>query len=239
MRNPPWSRDELILALDLYLKHRSSLPGHESPEVIELSKLLNRMTGALGRSKADTYRNVNGVYMKLMNFRRLDPLYIHSGKKGLTRGNKDESEVWDFFSSNAAQLAQVCNAIRKGSSRDDILELEDEEACDAPEGRILTRLHRYRERNKELVRKAKQAALKKHGRLACEACGFDFSAVYGPRGEGLIDAHHTKPLHTVADDHRSNIEDLALLCANCHRIVHARREWLTMQELRKLVRTNM
>ncbi|MHC0505287.1 HNH endonuclease [Achromobacter aegrifaciens] len=177
--------------------------------------------------------------MKLMNFRRLDPLYIHSGKKGLTRGNKDESEVWDFFSSNAAQLAQVCNAIRKGSSRDDILELEDEEACDAPEGRILTRLHRYRERNKELVRKAKQAALKKHGRLACEACGFDFSAVYGPRGEGLIDAHHTKPLHTVADDHRSNIEDLALLCANCHRIVHARREWLTMQELRKLVRTNM
>ena len=48
----------------------------------------------------------------------------------------------------------------------------------------------------------------------------------------------TKPLHTVADDHRSNVEDLALLCANCHRIVHARREWLTMQELRKLVRTN-
>ncbi|WLW62435.1 hypothetical protein RA224_03160 [Achromobacter aegrifaciens] len=133
--------------------------------------------------------------MKLMNFRRLDPLYIHSGKKGLTRGNKDESVVWDLFASNAAQLAQVCNAIRKGSSRDDTLQLEDEEACDAPEGRILTRLHRYRERNKELVRKAKQAALKKHGRLACEACGFDFSAVYGPRGEGLIDTHHKATTH--------------------------------------------
>ncbi|MNT86425.1 HNH endonuclease [compost metagenome] len=98
-------------------------------------------------------------------------------------------------------------------------------------------MHRYRERDKDLVRKAKKAALKKYGRLACEACGFDFKAAYGPRGDGLIDAHHTKPLHTVTADHRTNVDDLALLCANCHRIVHATREWLTVQEVRELMHT--
>ncbi len=235
MRNPPWSRDELLLGLDLYLKHRSALPGRDSSEVIELSALLNKMAEALGRPKVGTYRNVNGVYMKLMNFRRLDPLYLDTGRKGLTRGNKDELIVWDLFATDVTRLSLVANAIRRSFHYENLPELGEDEICEAPEGRILTRLHRFRERNKELVRRAKLAALTKHGRLACEACGFDFRATYGPRGDGLIDAHHTKPLHTLAEDNRTTIEDLALLCANCHRIVHAKRKWLTVQEVQKLV----
>jgi hypothetical protein len=46
-RNPAWSRDELILALDLYLLNPASPPGKQSQEVIELSRLLNRMGRAL------------------------------------------------------------------------------------------------------------------------------------------------------------------------------------------------
>jgi len=87
-RNPPWIRDELILALDLYLKCRQSLPGPKSASVIELSHLLNQMGAMLQRTKdSSTYRNPNGVSMKLMNFRRLDPLYINEGK--LTKVKKD------------------------------------------------------------------------------------------------------------------------------------------------------
>lgn len=238
MRNPPWTRDELILALDLYMKRRSNLPSHGSVEVSDLSTLLNKMAESLGKPAATTYRNTNGVYMKLMNFRRLDPLYLESGKKGLARGNKDEQVVWDIFSSNTSQLALVSNAIRKASSYKDLARLEDDETYEAPEGRILTRMHRYRERDSELVKKAKQAAQKKHGRLACEACGFDFKETYGVRGEGFIEVHHTKPLHTVAEDHKTSVSDLALLCANCHRIVHATRQWLSVPEVRALLRSN-
>ena len=40
-RNPPWEYDELILALDLYL--RRGQPSVADPEVIALSQLLNRL----------------------------------------------------------------------------------------------------------------------------------------------------------------------------------------------------
>ena len=85
-RNPDWTRDELIIALDLYLQHRASPPGKDSKEVLAVSEVLNRigtkLHGDVGKEK--TYRNANGVYMKLMNFRRFDPEYTGTGKKGLT-----------------------------------------------------------------------------------------------------------------------------------------------------------
>jgi hypothetical protein len=42
-RSPAWTRDELILALDLYLHSRPQLPGKESPEVVALSEELNEL----------------------------------------------------------------------------------------------------------------------------------------------------------------------------------------------------
>jgi len=202
---------------------------------LELSAFLNQIAGSLVHPRAGTYRNVNGVYMKLMNFRRLDPLYVNAGKRGLTSGNRDEVVVWELYSSDAAHLSRVCEAIRAAANCIDLPEEKDACDYDAPEGRILTRMHRYRERDRDLVTRAKHAALKSHGRLACEACGFDFREAYGPRGDGLIEAHHTRPLHTVTPGHRTKVTDLALLCANCHRIVHAKHQWLTVQELKELL----
>jgi hypothetical protein len=54
-----------------------------------LSRLLNQLTVTIGTGSPD-FRNPNGVYMKLMNFRRFDPIYQAQGKSGLTRGNKLE-----------------------------------------------------------------------------------------------------------------------------------------------------
>lgn len=239
-RNPPWSRDELILALGLYLRHRASPPGKNSPEVAELSAFLNMMGQALGLAEADTYRNANGVYMKMMNFRRFDAEYTRGGRVGLTRGNKDEEAVWGDFSDDPARLSAVAAAIRSAIEQhrsDRALDGADEpDIQEAEEGRVLTRLHRMRERSKKLVESKKKAALKQHGRLFCEACGFDFSRTYGPQGKGLIDVHHTKPVHTLSEGEITKLEDLALLCANCHRVVHSSRQWLTVEQVRDLIR---
>lgn len=97
--NPAWIRDVLILALDLYLKHRDSLPSKHHPEVKTLSQLLGRIGETLGLSKSGSFRNENGVYMKLGNFRRWDPEYPRDGKSGLAKVNKDERLVWDEFAS--------------------------------------------------------------------------------------------------------------------------------------------
>lgn len=238
-RNPVWSRDELILALDIYLRHRGTPPAKDSSEVVELSEFLNQMGRALGIAESETYRNPNGVYMKMMNFMHRDPDYIKDGRVGLTRGNKDEEVVWEEFASNPARIAAVVAAIRATVSdhaTDHALDGDDEpDIQEAEEGRVLTKLHRYRERDRKLVTSRKNLALKQAGRLVCEACGFDFSEKYGPSAEGIIDVHHTKPVHTLLPGDMTRLDDLALLCANCHRVVHSKKKWLTVDEIKELV----
>ena len=238
-RNPPWNRDELILALDLYMVDPISPPGKQSREILELSDYLNRLGSQVAADKA-TYRNPNGVYMKLMNFRRFDPTFIGAGKVGLQRGGKGDERVWNDFAGDRAQLHTVAAAIRAAIDAEVAappVPSEEEETAEAMEGRILTRLHRSRERNRKLVERKKAKALREQGRLRCEACGFDFEEVYGERGRGFIECHHIRPVHTLVKGSMTNLDDLALLCSNCHRMVHAAQPWLTVEELRVLIRT--
>src|SRR5271166_5792572 len=96
-RNPTWVRDELILALDMYLRFTGNPPRKGSAEIDELSETLNRLGRYLGIATRDRFRNVNGVYMKLMNYRRFDPAFTQAGKVGLSRGGKAEEDVWNEF----------------------------------------------------------------------------------------------------------------------------------------------
>ncbi len=117
LRNPIWSQDELILALDLYLRHPDALPSKESAEVLELSEFLGRLSRAQGNTNTATYRNANGVYMKMNNFRRFDPAYLAEGKVGLMRGNKEEETVWAEFSGAPSALAAEVLRIRQSLSQ--------------------------------------------------------------------------------------------------------------------------
>jgi 5-methylcytosine-specific restriction protein A len=67
----------------------------------------------------------------------------------------------------------------------------------------------------------------------CEAGGFNFERIYGDRGRGFIECHHVVPLH-VAGTRVNSTADLALLCANCHRMIH-RSPWLSPAELRAMI----
>jgi predicted HNH restriction endonuclease len=236
-RNPTWVRDELILALDMYLRYAGNPPQKGSPEIDELSDTLNRLGRYLGIATADRFRNVNGVYMKLMNFRRFDPTFTQAGKRGLSRGGKEEAEVWNEFASDPERCRAVAETIRNAladtQEGETIPDLAGDEIEEAEEGRLVTAMHlrHERQRKKGLVQAKKRRALAKLGKLACEACGFDFRERYGERGEGFIECHHAKPVHTLRQGERTKAQDLRLLCANCHRMVHAKRQWLTMEQL--------
>jgi hypothetical protein len=111
---------------------------------------------------------------------------------------------------------------------------EDDET-EFPEGREVQYLHRSRERNAQVIKIAKERFLEMYGRLFCAVCGFDFEATYGPDGAGFIEAHHTIPVSELGPNHSTKAEDIAVVCANCHRMLHLRRPWLTMDDLHKLI----
>ncbi|UZW66371.1 hypothetical protein OC195_21405 [Priestia flexa] len=37
------------------------------------------------------------------------------------------------------------------------------------------------------------------------------------------------------DNHETKVEDIALVCANCHRMLHRQRPWLSISELKQLL----
>lgn len=112
---------------------------------------------------------------------------------------------------------------------------DSETSEDFPEGNMVERKHKARERNNQVIALAKDKFKRKHGRLFCQVCGFDFEKTYGEIGKDFIEAHHTIAVSEMESDHKTKVEDIAMLCSNCHRMVHKRRPWLTMNELTKLV----
>ncbi|MBN1362815.1 MAG: HNH endonuclease [Sedimentisphaerales bacterium] len=82
----------------------------------------------------------------------------------------------------------------------------------------------------------REKAIEIHG-LSCVVCGFNFESSYGGWGRGYIEAHHTKPLSSLDEETVVNPEtDLFPVCANCHRIIHRRRNRvLTIEEVRGMI----
>ncbi|MFY9151163.1 MAG: HNH endonuclease signature motif containing protein, partial [Prolixibacteraceae bacterium] len=85
-----WTREELILALNLYLKLPFGKLHHGTPEIIHLAKLLNRTP--------------NSIAMRLSNFASVDPFHQERGIKGLTGGIKQVEPIWNEFIQNKEDL---------------------------------------------------------------------------------------------------------------------------------------
>ena len=231
-RNPTWARDELIIALDLYLQH-GQLDDHH-PEVLKVSSILNDLPIHTTRPDLERFRNGAGVALKLANFAALDPAYDGIG---MSRGGRGDAGVWDELSGDPALVRALAAAIQAGAAvAPEAAALPEQDEGEVGEGRVLYRLHRARERNRSIVKKKKAAVLNAGGTLACEACDLVFAEMYGPVGGDYIEVHHRVPLH-VSGPTTTRLADLALICANCHRMIHQSKPWLTVEELAKAVAT--
>ncbi len=81
-----WSRDELILAVNLYCKLPFGRLHRLNPEVIHLAKLIERTPSS--------------VAYKLVNFASLDPSLKARGIKGASNASKLDAEIWNEFFNN-------------------------------------------------------------------------------------------------------------------------------------------
>ncbi len=110
---------------------------------------------------------------------------------------------------------------------------EDDESF--AEGKKALKKHLIRERNPKIKDKAKERMIKRQGKLKCQVCGFIFEDKYGEIGKDYIEVHHMKPVSELEEGEKTKLSEIALVCSNCHRMIHRKRPWLNMDSLKDIV----
>jgi hypothetical protein len=112
--------------------------------------------------------------------------------------------------------------VRKGEASQAIVAPPTDDEEEWEEGSKKLVLHLRSERARGMSRAKKARFLREYGRLFCERCGFDPVTIYGEAvGASCIEVHHrTFLVAEMKANHKSRLEDLACLCANCHRVTH-------------------
>jgi predicted HNH restriction endonuclease len=129
-------------------------------------------------------------------------------------------ECRQVLQSDVAILASISSGSSSGSGGKGSERPEFDDEPFAFEGERKLVLHRAIERDKKL-RAAKLASfLDENGRLYCELCGFSFSETYPFLSKDIIEVHHVIPLSKLSEAVETKLDDLMLLCANCHFAIH-------------------
>ena len=241
MRIPAWTEDELVLAGALVVKNGWRELRTNDQEVQELSELIRSLPiHPLEQRALPGFRSPDSVSRKTTDFMSNHKLY--SGKA--TRCGKPTLLMIDAFSTREAEMLQAAEALEEGIASGELHRIPqqpdevDESGASAIEGRLLVRRALARERDPKL-RALKIKQVQRRGRpLRCEVCDFDFARAYGDLGEGYIEVHHVTPLY-VSGTRETKLDDLACVCANCHRMCHRSRpgeSWRTPAALREQIR---
>jgi 5-methylcytosine-specific restriction protein A len=231
--NPSWTKDETVLALDLYFRCKQKLPSSDDPQVIGLSNFLRHLPYHTLAARKESFRNPAGVVFKLQNLRQ-----VATGK-GLGNVSHVDRSVWADFGGDEERVKSVAALIREGAGLIDNIEEAKtvEEKDEFFEGRILTEVHMRRERHPN-IRKSLLKSRRVAGRLACDMCGchsYSSSVVFE---DATFEAHHLVPI-SKGFERMTRVFDMALLCANCHRLLHRAisisKRWLNINEAKQII----
>ena len=183
MRSPKWNRDEIIICLNLYLNEGGRTLQKNDPKILEVSHILNQLPSFGDKSNYQKFRNVNGVYMKLGNFKTFDSTYTGSGLKG---GSKLDKIVFDEFFTQKEKLKQIAENIQILTLQSDVLSNITEDEYED----LLTKILNLKETEKLTLvnRRTEQEILKKHlfGKKTttiCACCNKEYPISY------LVSAH--------------------------------------------------
>jgi 5-methylcytosine-specific restriction enzyme A len=226
--NPAWTFDEVLLALELYLECDGTIPGPNDERVVALSKLLRALPYHSELSRKKSFRNPAGVAFKLQNLRQ-----VMTGH-GLGNVSKMDMHVVHEFGTNPQQTKGLAHLIRTGIEAHGEIDYKLDEDIVFYEGRVITEVHKKRERHPSLRKKVLKNARQNVG-IRCEVCGLESNNSFS---ETMFEVHHVIPL-AISDSFETKLKDLAILCANCHRLVHKgiaeKGKWLSIDEASALI----
>lgn len=144
-----------------------------------------------------------------------------------------EGEVAEIrFAKNDVGNSYHVELIDPADIESDIKVESDEGFEPGREGKVTYSLGKQYERNPANRKKA----IEIHGQ-SCVVCGFNFEKSYGEWARGYIEIHHTKPLNSLDEEVVVNPQtDLFPVCANCHRMIHRRKNTvLTIEQLKGML----
>jgi len=211
-RNPDWSRDELILATEFYLSHAPSIPGKTTRKLTDLADEIRAAATLQGLEGNDTFRNPNGVYMKLMELRKYDETYTGVGL-GHERLREVELEVWSLpevelllaardvririakFFENGGDVSKIERSLPKSEVLQELLASDDK-----LDNRLADVLIDWQETKRDIGRHAglgrEPDKIKNHGaefvieqRVRARASGFDEVSASGKSYEQIVVDH--------------------------------------------------
>jgi 5-methylcytosine-specific restriction protein A len=223
--NPDWTREEVILALDLYFDLNGKIPSGTDERLKKLSDLLRRFPYHKEAARKESFRNPDGVAFKLQNLRQ-----VATGK-GLGNISRTDRAVWDEFGASPLKTKAIADLIRAGVTGIESTSAVKEEV-EFVEGRVVTELHTRREREPKL-RERVLSSRRSSNKLFCEMCGAFSPSSNTALMEAHFEVHHIIPLSST-NSRTTRLADLALLCANCHRLLHRaiaiEKRWLSIEE---------
>ncbi|WP_209323178.1 HNH endonuclease [Brevibacterium renqingii] len=230
-----WTEDEVVLICAEVKANGWDSIRADSLSARRLSVLLIGASKVPLNERKETFRSPGSIHRKSWDIITALPTY--SGTP--TKGGNTTREVVQCFLEEPDKMTQRAQEIKtqivssqltsEGLQGDD--EFGIQEASEGAEAEIM--LIR-RERSRSLRLKKISAVLGAGKKIECEVCGFDYSIIYGDRGDGYIEVHHVLPLHASGQT-ITRLGDLVLLCANCHRMIHRRHPWLEPDELKAIV----
>ena len=174
--------------------------------------------------KSTFWRNLNLGGITQGNTCRIDNI------KNLHNADEFRMDIWQHFDEYFVENEDV--------SRTTTIALIEELKLSNPgltveEGELKLVKHLVRERNKRIISEKKQQAIN-NNQLHCEVCAFSFPLTYNVN---FIECHHIIPISTPGRNKETSLEDLALVCANCHRMLHTRikGEFPSLEELAAII----
>ena len=147
----------------------------------------------------------------------------------------DETPVMRFERSVSKQNAYSIEFISPDFIKQDV----EAEKIEDFEPKLEGGLKKYFGKRYERDPENRKKAIEIHG-TTCAVCRFDFERVYGNRGKGFIEVHHTEPLGSLSEEKIINPQtDLVPVCSNCHRMIHRRKDHvLSIAEIKKILCKN-
>lgn len=148
-------------------------------------------------------------------------------------GNIDELrfDIWQKFTKHFIPSEQQ-SAITTSAIIDELQITNPEISVIEGELRLIT--HLVKERNRKIINEKKRQAIIDNS-LQCEVCSFSFEQTYQ---SNFIECHHLNPIGE-AGVRETKLEDLALVCSNCHRMLHTKFDgkFLSISELKTRVKS--